>query len=63
LFTVAKLKDNFSTRFIFSLSRVSYPFSNQSKRWFKYRTKEGYYLGTLESILLWFFAGAFILAV
>lgn len=49
--------------FAHSLSKMIAPFISEEKKWFQDRTEKAYYLGFLESILLWIFFLAFVFAV
>jgi len=47
----------------YSFSHITLPFVSKEKEIFVKVTKDAVLLGYLESVLLWFFAGAFVLAV
>ena len=46
-----------------SLSKMIAPFVSEEKKWFQDRSERAYYLGFLETILLWIFFLAFVFAV
>ncbi len=46
-----------------SVSNMIYPFAPESKKWFKNVSKNAVLLSFIETILLWFFAISFILAL
>lgn len=46
-----------------SFSNMIYPFTPEQKRWFQNISQQAVFLSLLESILLWYFAIAFILAL
>ncbi|MDD2698972.1 MAG: pentapeptide repeat-containing protein [Arcobacteraceae bacterium] len=48
---------------IHSFSNMIYPFTPEQKRWFQNISKEAVYYSLLESILLWYFTIAFVLAL
>lgn len=48
---------------IHSFSNMLYPFTPEQKRWFQNISEKAVFLSLLESILLWYFAVAFILAL
>lgn len=49
--------------FIHSFSNMLYPFTPEQKKWFQNISQKAVLLSLLESILLWYFAIAFILAL
>jgi len=60
---IPMLKDDYGIKIAYSLSKMIAPFVSEEKKWFQDRSERGYYLGFLESILLWIFFVAFLLAV
>jgi len=62
---VLKLDENKSTQInlIHSFSNIIYPFTPEQKRWFQNISEKAIFYSLLESILLWYFAIAFILAL
>lgn len=53
----------FKIKLIHSFSNMIYPFTPEQKRWFQNISERAVFLSLLESILLWYFAIAFILAL
>jgi len=60
---VLELKENRKIDLIHSFSNIIYPFTPEQKRWFQNISEKAVFLSLLESILLWYFAIAFILAL
>jgi hypothetical protein len=60
---IPMLRDDYTTRLAYSLTKMISPFMSEEKNWFTPRSKDAHLLGIFESILLWFFFGAFVLAV
>ena len=62
---ILALDENQSTQInlIHSFSNMIYPFTPEQKRWFQNVSKEAVYYSLLESILLWYFTIAFVLAL
>lgn len=60
---VLELKENKKIYLIHSFSNIIYPFTPEQKRWFQNISEKAVFLSLLESILLWYFAVAFILAL
>lgn len=60
---IPMLKNDYDIKIAYSLSKMIAPFVSEEKKWFQDRSERGYYLGFLESILLWIFFVAFLLAV
>ena len=62
---VLELDENQSTKInlIHSFSNMIYPFAPEQKRWFQNISEKAVFYSLLESILLWYFAIAFILAL
>jgi len=60
---ILKLKNNINTAVFKSLSNIIYPFSLGTKKWFQDISKKAYLLSILETMLLWYFTGAFALAI
>lgn len=60
---VLKLYENIKVKLIHSFSNMIYPFTPEQKRWFQNVSEKAVFLSLLESILLWYFAIAFILAL
>jgi hypothetical protein len=52
-----------ATQLYYSFSNIISPFIPDNKQWFTNRTNTAVKLSILETILLWFFFGAFVLAV
>jgi uncharacterized protein YjbI with pentapeptide repeats len=61
--SILKLHEGIGTGLIKSLSNMLYPISLGTKKWFKNFTQAAVVFSLLETILLWYFAGAFILAL
>ncbi|MFW2378457.1 pentapeptide repeat-containing protein [Aliarcobacter butzleri] len=57
------LNKNMDIRLIHSFSNIIYPFTPEQKRWFQNISERAVFLSLLESILLWYFAIAFVLAL
>ena len=57
------LKDDYTTRLAYSLTKMISPFMSEEKNWFTPRSEKAHLSGIFESLLLWFFFGAFVLAV
>lgn len=57
------LKNEFEVKFAHSLSKMIAPFISEEKKWFQDRSSKAYYIGFLETILLWIFFLAFVFAV
>ena len=53
----------FEVKFAHSLSKMIAPFISEEKKWFQDRSSKAYYIGFLETILLWIFFLAFVFAV
>lgn len=62
-FYIPKLKDNWHTRFYYSLNHIILPFMSENRQWFKEVSQKAIFFGYLESALLWLFGGAFVLAL
>ncbi len=62
---VLKLEESkfFKINLIHSFSNMLYPFTPEQKKWFQNISQKAVFLSLLESILLWYFAIAFILAL
>ncbi|MCT7909135.1 pentapeptide repeat-containing protein [Arcobacter lacus] len=60
---VLDLKENNNIKLIHSFSNMIYPFTPEQKRWFQNISEKAVFLSLLESILLWYFAIAFVLAL
>lgn len=61
---ILKLKENsMNTFFSKSLSNLLYPFTPEQKKWFQNISPQAVVLSFAESILLWYFAVAFALAL
>lgn len=62
---VLELDENQSTkiRLIHSFSNMIYPFTPEQKKWFQNISYNAVFYSLIESILLWYFAIAFILAL
>ncbi|MGD9970161.1 MAG: hypothetical protein AB7S65_06860 [Sulfuricurvum sp.] len=60
---IPMLKNEYTTQLGYSLTKMVSPFVSEEKNWFSTRSKDAHILGIIESILLWFFFGAFVLAV
>lgn len=60
---VLKLYENIKVKLIHSFSNMIYPFTPEQKKWFQNISSKAVFLSLLESILLWYFAIAFILAL
>ena len=60
---IPMLIDDFKIHFYYSVSHIISPFVPDNKKWFANRSEKAVYLSFLETILLWFFFGAFILAI
>lgn len=60
---VLKTENNFDLELTHSLSKMIAPFISEEKKWFQDRSQNAYYLGFLETILLWIFFLAFVFAV
>lgn len=60
---IPMLRDDYTTRLAYSLTKMISPFMSEEKNWFTPRSKDAHILGILESVLLWFFFGAFVLAI
>ncbi|WP_345980963.1 hypothetical protein [Sulfurimonas sp. HSL3-2] len=61
---ILKLNEQyFGLSLIKSFSNMIYPFTPEQKKWFQNISKGAVFLSLLESILLWYFAIAFILAL
>jgi len=61
---IPMLKNDDTSIFIaHSLSKMIAPFISEEKKWFQDRSEKAYYLGFLETILLWIFFLAFVFAV
>jgi len=62
---VLELDENQSTkiRLIHSFSNMIYPFTPEQKKWFQNISYHAVFYSLIESILLWYFAIAFILAL
>lgn len=57
------LNKNMDIRLIHSFSNIIYPFTPEQKRWFQNISERAVFLSLLESILLWYFAITFVLAL
>ncbi|KFN39006.1 MAG: hypothetical protein JU82_09070 [Sulfuricurvum sp. MLSB] len=60
---IPMLRDDYTTKLAYSLTKMVSPFMSEEKNWFTPRSKDAHLLGIFESVLLWFFFGAFVLAV
>lgn len=60
---VYRLKEDWHTLFYYSLSHFNLPFTSENRQWFKEVSQRAVLLGYIESVLLWLFSGAFILAL
>ncbi|MDD2830355.1 MAG: hypothetical protein PHW18_12340 [Sulfuricurvum sp.] len=60
---IPMLREDPSIYFAYSFTKMISPFVSEEKNWFTTRSKDAHILGIFESILLWFFFGAFVLAV
>jgi len=60
---ILQLKDSIFIGSLKSLSNIAYPFSINTKKWFQDITKEAFTANILETVFLWYFAGAFMLAL
>jgi uncharacterized protein YjbI with pentapeptide repeats len=60
---VLKLCEDMKVKLIHSFSNMIYPFTPEQKRWFQNISEKAVFLSLLESVLLWYFAIAFILAL
>ncbi len=60
---IPMLKNNDGVLVAHSLSKMIAPFVSEEKKWFQDRSERAYYLGFLETILLWIFFLAFVFAV
>ncbi len=60
---IPTLKNDLEVRFAHSISKIIAPFISEEKKWFQDRSEKAYYLGFLETVLLWFFFLAFLLAI
>jgi len=60
---ILQLKDSIFVGSLKSLSNIAYPFSINTKKWFQDITKEAFTASILETVFLWYFAGAFMLAL
>jgi hypothetical protein len=56
-------QNSFKIKLIHSFSNMIYPFTPEQKRWFQNISERAIFLSLLESILLWYFVIAFILAL
>lgn len=60
---IPTLQNDLATRFLYSASHFALPFMSDQKKWFQTTNSKSLYLSTIETILLWFFFGAFVLAI
>ena len=60
---IFRLKESIDTALMKSLSNILYPFSFGNKKWFQDVSREAFFASILETILLWYFAGAALLAL
>lgn len=60
---ISTLKNDWQTRFYYSLSHMILPFASENRQWFKEVSQKAIFFGYLESALLWLFSGAFVLAL
>lgn len=60
---IPMIRDDLNSRFLYSLSHFALPFMSNQKRWFQTTNSTSLYLSTIETIFLWFFFGAFVLAI
>lgn len=60
---IPMIRDDLNSRFLYSLSHFALPFMSDQKRWFQTTNNTSLYLSTIETIFLWFFFGAFVLAI
>lgn len=60
---IPMIRDDLNTKFLYSISHFALPFMSDQKRWFQTTNSKSLYLSTIETILLWFFFGAFVLAI
>lgn len=60
---ISTLKNDWHTQFYYSLSHMFLPFASENRQWFKEVSQRAVLLGYMESVLLWLFSGAFVLAL
>jgi hypothetical protein len=60
---IPTVQNDLTTRLLYSASHFALPFMSDQKKWFQTTNSKSLYLSTIETILLWFFFGAFVLAI
>lgn len=60
---IPMIRNDIDSRFLYSISHFAFPFMSDQKQWFQTTNSKSLYLSTIETILLWFFFGAFVLAI
>jgi len=60
---IPMIRNDINSRFLYSISHFVLPFMSDQKRWFQTTNGKSLFLSTIETIFLWFFFGAFVLAI